>query len=120
MTGTLIGQAQIVAVQTATQDAVAAIQGISSTIGQISTIASAIAAAVEQQRAATHEIAQQVQLVAQSSGTSNSSMTAVNASALQTGEAAKQVQTGVSRLMQESQQLSAQVDQFLAKIRQAA
>jgi methyl-accepting chemotaxis protein len=112
--------AQIVAVQTATQDAVAAIQGISSTIGQISTIASAIAAAVEQQRAATHEIAQQVQLVAQSSGTSNSSMTAVNASALQTGEAAKQVQTGVSRLMQESQQLSAQVDQFLAKIRQAA
>jgi methyl-accepting chemotaxis protein len=112
--------AQIAAVQTATQDAVAAIQGIGTTIGQISEIASAIAAAVEQQRAATQEIAQQVQQVAQSSGTANSSMTAVNTSAIQTGEAAKQVRTGVGALLQESEHLSTQVDQFLAKIRQAA
>jgi methyl-accepting chemotaxis protein len=111
---------QIVAVQTATQDAVAAIQGIGSTIGQISEIASAIAAAVEQQRAATQEIAQQVQQVAQSSRTANSSLTAVNESAVQTGEAAKRVQTGVSALMRESELLSVQVDQFVAKIRKAA
>jgi methyl-accepting chemotaxis protein len=112
--------AQIVAVQTATQDAVAAIQGISGTIGQISEIASAIAAAVEQQRAATQAIAEHVQQVAQSSGSANSSMAAVNMSAVQTGEAAKQVQTGVSALMRGSEQLSTQVDQFLTKIRRAA
>lgn len=112
--------AQIAAVQTATQDAVSAIQGIGATIGQISEIASAIAAAVEQQRAATQEIVQKVQQVAHSSGVANNSMAAVNASAEQTGNAAQQVATGVESLTHESEQLSAQVDQFLAKIRRAA
>ena len=72
------------------------------------------------QRVATQEIAQQVQQVAQSSGTAISSMAAVNTSAVQTGEAAKQVQTGASALIRELEQLSIQVDQFLAKIRKAA
>jgi len=111
---------QIVAVQTATQDAVTAIQSIGTTIGQISEIATAIAAAVEQQRAATQEIVQKIQQVAHSSGIANSSMAAVNSSAEQTGGAAKQVATGVESLTHESERLSVQVDQFLAKIRRAA
>jgi methyl-accepting chemotaxis protein len=93
---------QIVAVQTATQDAVTAIQSIGTTIGQISEIASAIAAAVEQQRAATQEIVQKVQQVAHSSGVANSSMAAANASAEQTGNAAQQVAGGVESLTHES------------------
>ncbi len=111
---------QIEAVQSATQDAVAAIQGIGTTIGQINEIASAIAAAVDEQRAATHEIVQKVQLAAQSSGVANGSMAAVSASAEQTGAAAKQVESGMGALTRESELLTAQVDQFLSKIRRAA
>ena len=111
---------QIEAVQAATQDAVSAIRGIGTTIGQISEIASAIAAAVEEQREATHEIVEKVQQAAQSSGIANSSMAAVSASAEQTGAASKQVEEGMRALSRESEHLTAQVDQFLAKIRRAA
>lgn len=48
---------QIGKVQTATDDAVATIQGIGQTIQRVNEIASAIASAVEEQRAATQEIA---------------------------------------------------------------
>src|SRR5207253_7822042 len=52
--------AQIAGMQTATQDSVAAIKEIGGTIGRISDIASTIAAAVEEQGAATNEIARNV------------------------------------------------------------
>jgi len=52
--------AQIGTVQSATQQAVTAIRGIGGTIGHISEIASAIAAAVEEQHAATAEISRNV------------------------------------------------------------
>ncbi len=112
--------AQIVAVQNATRDAVTAIQGIGATIGQISEIAAAIAEAVEGQRSATQQIGEKVQEVARSSGVANSSMAAVTSSAEQTGTAAQQVVTGTDALKRESNTLTTQVDQFLAKIRKAA
>jgi methyl-accepting chemotaxis protein len=112
--------AQIVAVQNATRDAVTAIQGIGATIGQISEIAAAIAEAVEGQRTATQQIGEKVQEVARGSGVANSGMAAVTSSAEQTGTAAQQVVTCADALKRESNTLSAQVDQFLAKIRRAA
>jgi methyl-accepting chemotaxis protein len=112
--------AQIVAVQNATRDAVTAIQGIGATIGQISEIAAAIAEAVEGQRTATQQIGEKVQEVARGSGVANNGMAAVTSSAEQTGTAAQQVVTGADALKRESNTLSAQVDQFLAKIRRAA
>jgi methyl-accepting chemotaxis protein len=104
-------------VQKATEDAVAAIGGIGRTIGQVSTIASAIATSVDQQRAATQEIAHNVQEVARSSGVANTSMTAVSGSAGQTGEAARAVTAGVGALADEADRLGVQVDRFLGKIR---
>ena len=71
--------AQINAVQTATRDAVGAIQGIGPTIGRISEIAGAIAAAVEEQGAATQEIARNVQEAAQ--GTDRSPTTSAKSPA---------------------------------------
>uniref|UniRef100_UPI00223B95A2 methyl-accepting chemotaxis protein n=1 Tax=Stenotrophomonas sp. AS012628 TaxID=2597656 RepID=UPI00223B95A2 len=56
---------QIATMQTATQDSVLAIKEIGGTIGRLSEIASAIAAAVEQQGAATQEISRNVQEAAQ-------------------------------------------------------
>ena len=58
-----IGQ-QVGGIQAATQDSVSAIGEISGTIARLSEIASAIAAAVEQQGAATQEIARNVQQAA--------------------------------------------------------
>jgi methyl-accepting chemotaxis protein len=112
--------AQITAVQRATENAVAAIQGIGATIGQISEIAGTIVSAVDQQRSAMQEIGQRVQDMAQSSGLANSSMESVTASAAQTGAAAQAVVVGMDEVTQESVQLRAQVDRFLGRIRSAA
>jgi methyl-accepting chemotaxis protein len=59
-----IGQ-QISGMQAATQDSVGAIKEISSTIERLSEISSTIAAAVEEQGAATQEISRNVQQAAQ-------------------------------------------------------
>ena len=61
-TGKATGEidAQITQIQTATHEAVEAIQGISATIEEVSAISTTIAAAVEEQGAATSEIARNV------------------------------------------------------------
>jgi methyl-accepting chemotaxis protein len=55
---------QIAGMQTATQESVTAIKEIGGTIGKISEIAATIAAAVEEQGAATREIARNIQQAA--------------------------------------------------------
>src|SRR6202035_4042749 len=55
---------QIAGMQTATQDSVAAIKEIGGTIAHTSEIASTIAAAVEEQGAATREIARNIEQAA--------------------------------------------------------
>lgn len=112
--------AQIVAVQNATKDAVDAIQGIGTTIGQSSEIAAAIAAAVEQQQAATEGIVGKIRDVARSRGAANSSVSEVSCSAEQTGAAASQLLSGMTALTRESEQLSAEIDRFLTQIKFAA
>ena len=57
---------QISQIQAATSNAVGAIQSIVTTISEMNEIASEVAAAVEQQRAATHDIAESVQRAANS------------------------------------------------------
>ncbi|MCA1972947.1 MAG: methyl-accepting chemotaxis protein, partial [Caenispirillum sp.] len=110
---------QITEVQNATKSAVGAIQGITGTIGRINEIASAIAAAVEQQGAATQEIARNVQQA--SSGTSEvtSNISTVTEAATETGHAAGEVLTAARELSNQSERLKAQVDGFLHDIRSA-
>ncbi len=108
---------QIAAVQNATKDAVGAIHGIGSTIGHISEIAAAIAAAVEQQTAATREIARNVQQAAQSGGILTGNIASVNAAAGQTGQAAKEVLGAAGSLSQEADVLAGQVSAFLRQVR---
>ncbi|SOD93684.1 globin-coupled sensor protein [Caenispirillum bisanense] len=110
---------QITEVQNATKSAVGAIQGITGTIGRINEIAAAIAAAVEQQGAATQEIARNVQQA--SSGTSEvtSNISTVTEAATETGHAAGEVLTAARELSNQSERLKAQVDSFLHDIRSA-
>ena len=69
---------QIAGMQTATQDSVVAIKEIGGTIAHISEIASAIAAAVEEQGAATQEIARNVQQAAHGTGHVSGNIIGVN------------------------------------------
>jgi methyl-accepting chemotaxis protein len=110
---------QIAGMQTATQDSVAAIKEIGGTIGRISEIAATIAAAVEEQGAATQEIARNVGEAAKGTQQVAANITDVNRGASETGSASSQVLSSAQSLSSESNHLKAEVDKFLITVRAA-
>ncbi len=110
---------QINAIQGATGASVEAIQGIGQTIGRLSEIATAIASAVEEQGAATKEIARNVQQASAGTNEVSSNITGVAKAAADTGTAAGQVLVAAGELSKQSENLHAQVDAFIGKIRTA-
>lgn len=110
---------QIGQIQHSTSEAVAAIRGITGTIGEVSMIATSIAAAVEQQGAATSEIARNVQQTSVSTHHVTTNMEGVSQAAGETGIAAAQVLDAAGRLARQSGHLSAEVKTFLAGVRAA-
>jgi methyl-accepting chemotaxis protein len=111
--------AHIRGMQTATQESVAAIKEIGGTIGRISEIASTIAAAVEQQGAATQEISRNVQQAAQGTQQVASNITEVNRGAAETGSASSQVLGSAKSLANESSRLKVEMAKFLETVRAA-
>jgi len=111
--------AQIAGMQTATGESVAAIKAIGGTIGRISEIASTIAAAVEEQGAATSEIARNVGEAAKGTAVVASNITDVNRGAGETGSASSQVLSSAQSLSSESNHLKREVDKFLSTVRAA-
>ena len=109
----------IAGMQGATQESVAAIKDIGSTISQISNIASSIASAVEQQGAATAEIARSVQNVAQGTREAAADIMQVNRGATETGAASEEVLHSAKMLSTESSRLRSELDRFMANIRAA-
>jgi methyl-accepting chemotaxis protein/CHASE3 domain sensor protein len=109
----------IAGMQGATQESVAAIKEIGSTIGQISTIASTIATAVQQQSEATQEIARSVQTVAQGTQETADNITQVNRGATETGSASTEVLNSAQTLASESTRLRQELDRFMENIRAA-
>jgi len=110
---------QITGMQTATEESVAAIKAIGGTIGQISEISSTIAAAVEEQGAATQEIARNVGEAAKGTAQVATNITDVNRGASETGSASAQVLSSAQSLANESNRLKAEVGKFLATVRAA-
>lgn len=110
---------QIAGMQAATHDSVVAIKEISGTIGRVSEIAAAIAAAIEQQGAATQEIARNVQQAAIGSTQVANSIADVNRGAGDTGSASSQVLSSAQLLSNENKRLKAEVAKFLATVRAA-
>jgi methyl-accepting chemotaxis protein len=111
--------AQISGIQTATHDSVVAIKEISGTIGRVSEIAAVIAAAIEEQGAATQEIARNVQQAAIGSTQVATSIADVNRGAGDTGSASSQVLASAQMLSNENKRLKAEVVKFLATVRAA-
>jgi len=106
-------------IQQATQQAVAMIQGIAGTIGEINAIAEAIAAAVEEQSATTQEIARNVHQAASDTQKVSSTIAGVKQDTAETGNAANQVLTAAHQLSQQARTLTEEVDQFLSAIKAA-
>jgi methyl-accepting chemotaxis protein len=110
---------QITGMQAATGEAVVAIKEISETITRISGIASMIAAAVEEQGAATQEIARNVQQAAAGTSQVATTITDVDRGAGETGSASTQVLASAQSLSGESSRLKLEVDKFLSTVRAA-
>jgi methyl-accepting chemotaxis protein len=113
-----IGQ-QITGIQAATQESVGAIKEISDTIEKLSEISSTIAAAVEQQGAATQEISRNVQQAAQGTQQVSSNITDVQRGANETGSASSQVLSAAQSLSGDSNRLKLEVGKFLDSVRAA-
>ena len=110
---------QVTAMQGATDDAVQAIQKITETITAINEVSTVIASAVEEQGAATQEIARNVQEAADGTGQVSSNIVGVNQAAAETGTAAGHVLTSAAELGKQAETLRDDVDKFLANIRAA-
>jgi methyl-accepting chemotaxis protein len=113
-----IGQ-QVSGIQTATQDSVNAIKAISGTIATLSEISAAIAAAVEEQGAATQEISRNVQNAAAGAEQVSSSVVDVQRGATETGSASSQVLSAAKLLAKDSDRLNHEVAKFLENVRAA-
>jgi methyl-accepting chemotaxis protein len=110
---------RITQIQSATKEAVDAIQGITVTIEEVSTIATAIGAAIEEQGAATAEIARNVTQTSEATQDVTKNIGAVSAAANETGNAAGLVLSAASNLSKQAEQLSGEVNTFLAGVRAA-
>jgi methyl-accepting chemotaxis protein len=110
---------QIDSMQTATRESVDAIKEIGATIKGISEITTTIAAAVEQQGAATHEIARHMSEAAKSTSLAAGHIGDVNRGAGETGSASSQVLAAAQSLARESNQLKKEVNAFVATVRAA-
>jgi methyl-accepting chemotaxis protein len=111
--------AQILAMQEATRSTTAEIEGIRETILRVSEIAMAISAAVEEQGAATREIARNVQEAAGGTGRIAEQIAEVQQATGETGGAAAQVSGTSAQLAEQAETLRAQVADFLGRVRAA-
>jgi methyl-accepting chemotaxis protein len=110
---------QIAGMQTATAESVEAIKQIGTVILRISEVSGMIAAAVEEQSAATREIARNVQLAAGGAAQVGGAIADVHQGAADTGSASGQVLASAQSLASQAGRLKLEVDGFLASIRAA-
>jgi methyl-accepting chemotaxis protein len=110
---------QISSVQNETKAAVAAIAGINGTIGRINELFTTIAGAVEEQGAATAEIARNVEQASIGTRDAADNIAAVAQVAGQTGDMAHGLHLVANSLRDESERLESEVSVFLSGVRVA-
>jgi methyl-accepting chemotaxis protein len=110
---------KIAEMQVATSRSVDAVQEIGQTIARINEIATTIASAVEEQGAATQEIARNVQQASAGTTEVSTNIVGVTKAANDTGVASTQVLGTAGELAQQSEALRSQVESFLGNIRAA-
>ena len=110
---------QISGMQSATGEAVEAIQSISQTIGRIKDISDTISGAVSEQGIATREIAASTQQAASGTAEVGHTINDVAQAASDTGNAAKEVLEVAVDLSDHARNLRSQVEDFLGQVRAA-
>jgi methyl-accepting chemotaxis protein len=110
---------QVSTIQSETDKTVRAIRGINTTISSMDGITTAIAAAIEEQGAATQEIARNIDHAASGTNYVYENIAEVSNTIRETDEAAKEVLVAVESLQQQAATLRSEVDSFLAGIREA-
>ena len=110
---------RITAIRTGTQQAVSSIGGVMETIRRVSDVSANIAASVEEQQAATREIARNVQQAATGTQEVSTHITDVNRAANDTGTAARHVLGAADTLSEQAETLRGQVERFLQAVRAA-
>ena len=111
---------QIATIQSATGQSVQAIKQFGSTVKEMADIATAIAAAVEEQGAATGEIARNVEEAANGTTAVTQEIGQVRAVAGETDAGAEAALTVAAALKQQADSMRSNVDDFLHTIRSAA
>jgi methyl-accepting chemotaxis protein len=114
-TGEIAGQ--IATIQATTGQVVEAIQAIVRTVTVIDGISGSIAAAVEQQGAATQEIARSVADAARGTSRSSASMRSVTDTAERTGRSAGELLAASQSMTGQTARLRQEVDNFLVAVR---
>jgi methyl-accepting chemotaxis protein len=112
-------RSQIASMQMVTTSAVGAIRNITTTISEINEVTTAIAAAVEEQGAATREIARNIQHAAGGTSEVSSNIVGVSTASAEAGSAASEVLSASSALRHETGVLRSEIDAFLSNIRAA-
>ena len=110
---------QISSIQAATEQSVGAIREISGTIERLSEISSTVAAAVEEQGAATQEISRNVQQAAHGTQRVSTNIGDVQRGASETGSASSQVLSAARSLSSDSNRLKQEVARFLESVHAA-
>jgi methyl-accepting chemotaxis protein len=111
--------ARVAAIQSATDQAVQAIQGVRSTIGEMREISHFVATTMESQSVATSEIAANTQLVAGAAAQATENAENVSSSVESTGAAANQVVEAAIDLNRQAEALRREIGSFLENIRVA-
>jgi methyl-accepting chemotaxis protein len=108
---------QIDGMRRATDTSVSSIQEIGNTIERLNALAAGVAAAVEEQAAATQEIARSVEQASAGTREVTRNIGTVSQAASETGGSARQVLSTASELGKQSGSLQKEVNDFLADIR---
>ncbi|MBP7337029.1 MAG: CHASE3 domain-containing protein [Niveispirillum sp.] len=112
-------QAKVTEIQSATGGAKLAVEGVERTIDRLNEISGNIAAAIEQQSAATREISSNVQQAAHGTQEVNTNISGVSQAASEAGAAATQVLGSANGLSREAEILRREVESFIATVRAA-
>jgi methyl-accepting chemotaxis protein len=110
---------QIRAIQDATASSAESIENISKTIGRVSEISTAIASAVEEQGAATQEIARNVQQAAIGTQEVSTNIVSVTEAAQHTGTAATQLLGASGDLAKQAEVLKMEVERYIEGVKAA-
>jgi methyl-accepting chemotaxis protein len=111
--------ARVSQIQTTVRNSVGELRSIANTIVQMQSIAGEIGGSVQQQTTATHEIARNAQLVANSTREVTQTVAAIEEASNRSGDVASQVLEAAVVLSRHADKLATEVGQFIAGVRSA-